>query len=150
MSLGLMWPHVLYGCEETYFSSVDRRKLPSRVHTNQCSGKPQMEILLREYIGMNDYTEVDWDELRGVYLGICQKMDMQFGRLMQALKDVGIYDNTLVVSMSVHGDYAGNFDLVEKAQNCFEDCLTRVPFFGKATEREWCRCGNAAINISAV
>ena len=75
-------------------------------NANQCSGKPQMETLLREYIGMNDYTEVDWDELRGVYLGMCQKMDVQFGRLMQALKDVGIYDNTLVVSISDHGDYA--------------------------------------------
>ena len=57
MFLGLMWPHVPYGCEEPYFSAVDRSKLPLRIRANQCSGKPQMETLLREYIGMNDYTE---------------------------------------------------------------------------------------------
>lgn len=136
MFLGLMWPHVPYGCEEPYFSAVDRSKLPPRIHASQCSGKPQMETLLREYIGMNDYTEEDWNQLRGVYLGMCQKIDAQFGKIMQALKDAGIYDNTLVLFMSDHGDYAGDFDLVEKAQNCFEDCLTRVPFLVKPPKED--------------
>ena len=61
---------------------------------------------------MDDYTEEDWNELRGVYLGMCHKIDEQFGQLIQALKQAGIYDNTLILFMSVLGDYSCDFDLV--------------------------------------
>lgn len=150
MFLGLMWPHVPYGCEEPYFSSVDRNKIPSRIRSEQCSGKPQMETLLREYIGMENYTEQEWNQLRGVYLGMCQKVDMQFGRVIQALQDAGIYDNTLVLFMSDHGDYAGDFDLVEKAQNCFEDCLTRVPFLIKPPKKDGVDAGISSALVELV
>lgn len=32
---------------------------------------------------------------------------------------------------SDHGDFAGDYGLTEKAQNTFEDCLTRVPLLIK-------------------
>src|SRR5699024_5728423 len=96
-----------------------------------CSGKPRMEQLIRQYIAMDQYTEADWNELRGSYLGMCRKVDEQVGRLLKALHDSGTYDNTLILFMSDHGDYTGDYDLVEKSHNCFEDCLTRVPFIVK-------------------
>ena len=33
--------------------------------------------------------------------------------------------------LSDHGDFAGDYSIAEKAQNCFEDCLTHVPFLIK-------------------
>ena len=131
MFLGLMWPHVPYGCEEPYFSAADRGRLPPRIRAADCSGKPEMETLLRQNIAMDGYTEADWAELRAAYLGMCKKIDDQFARILQALKQAGIYQDTLIVFMSDHGDYTGDYDLVEKAQNCFEDCLTRVPLLVK-------------------
>lgn len=129
--LGLMWPHPPYGCEEPYFSAADRERIPPRIHAEECSGKPRMEQLIRQYIAMDQYTEADWNELRGSYLGMCRKVDEQVGRLLKALHDSGTYDNTLILFMSDHGDYTGDYGLVEKSQNCFEDCLTRVPFIVK-------------------
>ncbi len=129
--LGLIYPHTPYEVEDPYYSSIDRNKLKERIKPDLCSGKPKIEQLLRGYCNMKDYTEEDWDELRAVYLGMCMKIDEQFGRLTEALKEAGIYDDCAIFVLSDHGDYTGDYGLVEKAQNTFEDCLTRVPFLVK-------------------
>lgn len=127
--LGLMYPHPPYGVEEPYFSMVDREKLPRRAGTGR--NKSRMQERLREYMGMEEYTEADWDELRACYLGMCRKVDDQFRRLCHALKDAGIYDDSAIFFFSDHGDYTGDYGIPEKAQNTFEDCLTRVPLLIK-------------------
>lgn len=134
MFLGLMFPHTPYGVEEPYFSAIDRKALPRRAGIG--THKPRIEARLREYMGMEGYSEADWDELRAVYLGMCSKVDDQFRRLCQALKDAGIYDNTAIFFFSDHGDYAGDYGIPEKSQNTFEDCLTRVPLLIKPPKGE--------------
>lgn len=129
--LGLIYPHTPYQVEEPYFSAIDRGLLPPRVRPEDCAGKPRMEELIRQYQGLEGWTEADWDELRAVYLGMCMKVDAQFGRLIRALKDAGIYEDCVIFFLSDHGDFTGDFGLAEKAQNCFEDCLTRVPLLVK-------------------
>lgn len=86
---------------------------------------------IRTYADMSGMTEDGWKELRAVYLGMCSKIDDQFGRLCAALKAAGIYDDSAIFVLSDHGDFTGDYGLVEKAQNCFEDCLTRVPLLVK-------------------
>ena len=127
--LGLMYPHPPYPVEEPYFSMIDRKKLPRRAKKG--TGKSLMQERLREYMGMQDYTEEDYAEMRACYLGMCRKVDDQFRRLCDALKQAGIYDNSAIFFFSDHGDYTGDYDISEKAQNTFEDCLTRVPLLIK-------------------
>jgi len=55
-------------------------------------------------------------------------VDHQFGLLVDALKKAGVYDDTAIFFFSDHGDFTGDYGLVEKNQNTFEECLTRVPF----------------------
>ncbi len=130
--LGLLFPHPPYQAEEPYFSAIDRKKLPPRIRWEDCRDKSKMMTLYRGYQNLEDLTEEQWQELRAVYLGMCMKVDEQFGRLCQALKDAGMYEDSAVFVLSDHGDYAGDYGMAEKAQNCFEDCLTRVPFLVKA------------------
>lgn len=134
--LGLMYPHTPYMVEEPYFSAIDRAKLPPRVRPEDCTGKPKMEQRLRDLQNMQSYTEAEWDELRAVYLGMCSKVDAQFARLCGGLKKAGIYDDCAIFFLSDHGDFAGDYGLPEKAQNCFEDCLVRVPFLIKPPKGE--------------
>jgi arylsulfatase A-like enzyme len=42
-----------------------------------------------------------------------------------------LYDDTAVFLFADHGEFAGDYGLVEKTQNTFEDCLSRVPFVCK-------------------
>jgi arylsulfatase A-like enzyme len=62
---------------------------------------------------------------------MCSRADDQFGRLMDALREAGRYADSAVFMFSDHGDFTGDYGLVEKTQNTFEDCLTRVPFLVK-------------------
>lgn len=129
--LGLTYPHVPYRVEEPYYSAIDRSKLPPRIRLEECQGKSRIIELIHQYVGMDEYTEEDWNELRAVYLGMCMKVDAQFGRLVQALQEEGIYDDCAIFFLSDHGDFTGNYGLPEKAQNTFEECLTRVPLLIK-------------------
>lgn len=129
--LGLIFPHTPYRVEEPYFSAIDRSKLPPRVLPEQCSGKARILSQIRKYQGMDQYTEADWAELRAVYLGMCMKVDALFGKLVDALKELDLYDNCAIFFLSDHGDFTGDFSLAEKAQNTFEDCLSRVPLLIK-------------------
>ena len=133
--LGLMFPPVPYPVEEPYYSAIDRTKLPARVKPEECTDKSKMLELLRKYQQLDQYTERDWDELRAVYLGMCAKVDEQFRRLCDGLKEAGIYDDCAIFFLSDHGDFDGDYGLTEKAQSSFEDCLARVPLLVKPPKR---------------
>jgi arylsulfatase A-like enzyme len=77
---------------------------------------------------MQTWTEDRWTELRATYYGMCSRIDHQFGLIVQALRDAALYDDTAVFFFSDHGDFNGDYGLVEKNQNTFEDVLVKVPF----------------------
>ncbi len=45
----------------------------------------------------------DWRIQMPSYLACCNRVDLNFGRLIQALKDKGLYDNTIIIYTSDHG-----------------------------------------------
>ncbi len=129
--LGWNNPHPPYSAEEPYFSAIDRSKITDRVRFEETSGKSLMIQKLHELVGMDDYTEEQWKEMQAVYLAQCMKIDEMFRMVCDALKQAGIYDNSAIFFLSDHGDFCGDYGLPEKAQNSFEDCLTRVPLLIK-------------------
>jgi arylsulfatase A-like enzyme len=115
--------------EEPYYSMIDRGAVPARAPTPaDWSRKPSILKGIYDRQHMQNWTEERWVELRATYYGMCARVDHQFGLLMEALRKVGLYDDTAVFFFSDHGDFTGDYGLVEKTQNTFEDCLTRVPF----------------------
>jgi arylsulfatase A-like enzyme len=130
--LPLTYPHPPYAVEEPWFSQIERGLLPPRAGAAQdWRGKPSILARLAELHNMQTWDEGRWDELRAVYYGMCARLDYQFGLLITALKDAGLYADTAVFLFSDHGDFTGDYGLVEKTQNTFEDCLTQVPFIIK-------------------
>lgn len=129
--LGLMYPHPPYEVEEPFFSAIDREKLQKRIKAEDTKDKSKILELLRKYQNIYDFSEEEWNEIRAVYLGMCMKVDEQFKKICDALKEKGEYDNTAIFFFSDHGDYTGDYSLTEKAQNSFEDCLTNIPLLIK-------------------
>jgi arylsulfatase A-like enzyme len=128
----LLYPHPPYGVEEKYFDMIDKTRLPPRIPaTEDSKTKPMILEGIRKGQKTEDYGEEFWDNLRAVYYGMCARLDDQFRLLMEALKKEGQYDNSAVFLFSDHGDFTGDYSLVEKTQNTFEDCLTKVPFIIK-------------------
>ncbi len=140
--LPLGYPHPPYAVEEPYYSMIDHSKIPPRAPTPddwaRATGGAHKPSLLRgiyERQNLRGWTEERWTELRATYYAMCARVDHQFGLLMQALREADIYDDTAVFFFSDHGDFTGDYGLVEKTQNTFEDCLTRVPFIVKPPAR---------------
>jgi len=127
--LPLGFPHPAYGVEEPWYSLIDRSKVPARIRAPEgWVGKPSMLKGIWTRQRMQTWTEERWAELRATYYGMCARVDHQFGLVMDALREAGLYDDTAVFMFSDHGDFTGDYGIVEKNQNTFEDCLSRVPF----------------------
>jgi len=125
-------PHPPYGVEEPFYSAIDRAKVPPRAPTpDDWTAWPSLMEGISQRQNLQGWTEDRWTELRATYYGMCARLDHQFGMLMDALKEKGVYDDTAVFLFSDHGDFTGDYGLVEKAQNTFQDCLTRVPLIVK-------------------
>jgi len=130
--LPLQYPHPPYCVEEPWYSITDRNKIPPRAHSPEnWEGKPAILKGIARGQNLSAYTEEEWTELRAVYYGMCSRVDYQFGLLLDALKNKKLYNDSAVFLFSDHGDYTGDFGIVEKTQNTFEDALSRVPFIVK-------------------
>ncbi|RMG84773.1 MAG: DUF4976 domain-containing protein [Chloroflexi bacterium] len=127
--LPLEYPHPPYAVEDPWHNMIDREKLPPRVLPPEgWRGKPAILAGIYEHQRMHNWDEARWTELRATYYGMCARVDYQFGLVLDALKEAGIYDDAAIFFFADHGEYAGDYGIVEKAQNTFEDCLVNVPF----------------------
>ena len=129
--LPLGYPHPPYCVEEPWYSLTDRDALPDRHVYETWHDKPGLLTGIRDGQGLTGWTEQRWRELRATYYGMCARVDHQFGLLVDALRETGLYGDSAVFLFSDHGDFTGDYGLVEKTQNTFQDCLSRVPFVVK-------------------
>ena len=130
--LPLLYPHPPYAVEDPWYSMIDHSKLSPRTRSPEnWTGKPATLKGIAERQHLQTWTEDRWSELRATYYAMCARVDHQFSLILDALREAHIYDNTAIFFFSDHGDFAGDYGLVEKTQNTFEDCLTRVPLLIK-------------------
>lgn len=130
--LTLTYPHPPYGVEDPWFSMIDRKALPRRIMAPEgYRGKPSYMKEVVKNSGLDSWSENQWRDLKAVYYGMCARVDEQFGKLVEALQRNAMFSDSAVFFLADHGDYTGDYGMVEKAQNCFEDCLTRVPLLIK-------------------
>ena len=125
----LSFPHVPYGVSQPWYSLIDRDQLLER--KPWCHDKPDMLVKTADRMNLHGWSQEDWDELRAVYLGMVAKWDSLLGKVVHKLKEHGFYDDTSIIACSYHGDYTGDYDIVETLQNCFEDALSNVPLIIK-------------------
>lgn len=134
--LGWTNPHPPYMVEQKYYDWIDRDKIVEPISLAETKGKSRMVEKLHEFANVDGMSEEAWLELRHVYLAQCAMVDDMVGRVITALKEAGIYDDSVIFFFSDHGDYAGDYHLPEKAQSSFEDVITRVPFLIKPPKGE--------------
>lgn len=66
------------------------------------------------------------------YYGLMTQIDDEIGRVVAALKEKNLYENSVVVFCSDHGDFAGHGGGFEKFSNqCYRDQIVRVPMLVK-------------------
>jgi choline-sulfatase len=123
--LPLTLPHPPYSCPEPHYSSIDPDTLPPL--RPQGTAKPDYHALIRQYRNLTGLDDKFFRRLHATYLGCISYSDFLFGLLDAALKASGHADSTATFIFADHGDYAGDYGLVEKWPSGLEDVLTRVP-----------------------
>ena len=123
--LTLFAPHPPFAIEEPWYSLIDRRDVPPPLPP--APGKPGFHDQLRSRAGLDRVEPGDWAEIRATYLGMVARIDAQFGRVMAALDRAGVSERTVTIFHTDHGEYLGDFGLVEKWPSGLDACLLRNP-----------------------
>lgn len=63
---------------------------------------------------------------RAYYCGLISLVDKSVGRIVEALKEAGLYEDTLILFSSDHGDCHGDYGCLFKG-SLSQDALTRIP-----------------------
>lgn len=124
--LPVSYPHCPFTCPQPWYDMYDETShTPMRPVAS--TGKPVFHRLLREYRGLDRMEESTFTKIRSVYMGMISYVDKMLGELMDALDETGLVDSTSLFFFSDHGEWAGDYGLVEKWHGGLDDCLTHVP-----------------------
>jgi arylsulfatase A-like enzyme len=133
--LPLVQPHPPYAAPPEWHNLIDPMDLPPLRPAN-LPDKPEFHQRLRDSRRLNEIDENHFRKLQAVYLGMTAYSDHLLGQVLNTLEDSGLADNTTVVVFSDHGDYAGDYGLVEKWPAAMEDVITRVPLIIRTPQNQ--------------
>lgn len=121
-------PHPPFEIPEPFFSSValEEVQLPENVGTWYKYQSPLQLYNLTGVIGTR-YAKEEWYEKWRVYMGIVKLLDDCVGRLIEELKNQGIYDDCMIIFTSDHGEMLGSHQLFQKM--CMYEESVRTPTF---------------------
>jgi arylsulfatase A-like enzyme len=123
--LTLFAPHPPFAVEEPWYSLHDRRDMPLPLPPGR--GKPAFMSAMRDGAKLERLDADDWQEIIATYYGMVSRLDDQLGRVLRAVDAAGASEHTLTYFFTDHGEYLGDFGLVEKWPSGLDDCLVRNP-----------------------
>ncbi|MFW6367358.1 MAG: sulfatase-like hydrolase/transferase [bacterium] len=119
-------PHCPYTVPPEWHDMYDPDDIPP-LRPAELPDKPVFHQLIRKYRRIDETEGWVLRKIMAVYLGMISYVDYLFGMLLDALEESGFHENTAVFMFSDHGDWAGDYGLVEKWPSGLDDCLTRIP-----------------------
>ncbi len=122
----LVFPHPPFEVEEPWYSLHDRSKMPAPTPA-LLERKPRFMRAIRDRYGTGRLEPGDWAEIMATYYGMVSRVDDQLGRVMRAVEQAGVADRTVTAFFADHGEYMGDFGLIEKWASGLDDCLLRNP-----------------------
>lgn len=131
-------PHQPYTGPRDDRYSADDIELPPNFEHNGLEDQPVRIKFFREAVRRGDVTansardwlssppkKREWKELTSNYLGLVNQVDFYVGEVLEELKAQGVYNRTVTVFTSDHGEMMGSHGLIQKF-NQFEESI-RVP-----------------------
>lgn len=89
------------------------------------------EAGIPHYRNLTTLDEDAFYRVQATYLGMISYTDWIFGQLLQGIQEAGLENSTAIFFSSDHGDFGGDYNLVEKWPGAADDVLTRVPVFAR-------------------
>ncbi len=125
--LPLIAPHCPFQAEEPWFSRYDRAAVADPVPAGDPAGEPRFMHAIREAYEIGEVTKAQWREIVATYYGMIERLDSQLGRITAAVERAGAAQDTVTLFFADHGEYLGDYGLIEKWPSAMHDCITRDP-----------------------
>ena len=126
-------PHDPYCVPKEVYDLYEGRELPlPESHYDSMADKPAIYRRMRGALA--GLREADFKKAMRCYYSYCSLVDLQIGRLVKYLKENDLYNNTMIVCMSDHGDLMGAHGMMMKSVECFEE-IYHIPLTIKLPEQ---------------
>lgn len=129
LMIGFIKPHHPHDVPEKWSKLYDPQQislLPG--WTNQCLNQ---DLEFRR--GFFDNSQLNEEKMKVIlskYYGAISQIDFQIGKIIEILRRKGLYNNTLIIYTSDHGDFMGYHHMVLKG-NYMYDPVIKVPLIVK-------------------
>jgi len=132
-------PHDPYVVPRKFWEMYDADTVPlSPTLREEPVGKP--EVIERMRSVWTSLTDSDWRRVTAAYYALITFLDSEVGRILRVLRDAELYDDTIIVITSDHGDMLGGHGLATKGvATPYEEVyniplIVRVPGKAKGVE----------------
>ncbi len=138
-TLSFSGPHHPYDLENTKYSALyDLKDMnpPESTYDDLLQKPPQYRNMnMYSKIYLKDHTDEEYRKSKRAYYANMTLMDEKIGEVIAMLKQKGLYEDTVIIYSTDHGDFLGDHGLMEKLQ-CLSDSLMRVPLFVKPAVKD--------------
>lgn len=124
--LPLSFPHPPYGAPTGFHDRYDPGEIKDLAPAG-LARKPDYLSAARAAYGLDRQPSEIFRTIRARYYGAVTYSDWMLGQLLDAIEASGHRNDTAVIVCSDHGDYAGDYGMVEKWPSGLEDQLTHIP-----------------------
>ncbi len=128
-------PHNPYQVPDPYFHLFPEAEIPERRAGPEAAEwkGPKWRWMRRLWESKRPGYDAAWPRYRANYCGMLRLIDDQIERFVDGLRSAGRSEDTLLIFVSDHGDYAGDYGLQRKGIG-LPECLVRIPMV-------WCGPG---------
>ncbi len=128
ISCNFWGPHTPYYLPHRHYHMYDEAQIPPWPNFDcDIADKPAVVRRYGEYWKTGWMNPSDLSRLIGRYYGYISLIDDEIGRILQALEDAGMRDETLILLTADHGGTVGAYRMWDKGFGMY-DCITRIPF----------------------
>jgi arylsulfatase A-like enzyme len=128
--LPLGFVHPPFTAPADFHNMYDPAKVPP-LRPIDLPKKPNFYEAIRRTRRLDKLTDADFRKIQAVYLGMISYSDWLLGELLEALERTRHTEDTAVFVFSDHGEWGGDYGLVEKWPSACDGVLEHVPLLAR-------------------
>jgi arylsulfatase A-like enzyme len=124
--VALVYPHPPFTVERRWHDLYAGVQIPAPVPPT-LDGKPGFHREIHRRYGLDRLSPEDWAEIIRTYYAMVSRVDDQLRLVLEALDSTGQAERTITFFFTDHGEYLGDYGLVEKWPAGVDDMLVHNP-----------------------
>ncbi|MGQ9629497.1 MAG: sulfatase family protein [bacterium] len=123
-------PHSPYQVPEPYFDMFPPNEVPKPAAGPEVLPTKNYQWQFQYHVIKHYHPDCDekWGRYRSNYCGMLRLIDDQVKRLILAVEEGGFLEDTIIVYLSDHGEFCGDYGLYRKGLG-LPQCSIRIPMF---------------------